>query len=161
MCGSPTSSAGASSCSPEWQGDGYCDDVNNNPECDYDGGDVSLSLTWHTVHALSTRNKLCHDTQQGALLKANVLGFSLDIFRVKSIPLAGLWCKANMHGDDGGRGVGHHCSRLVPTDNPRPRTPFLRSACPFRRKVLLVHLRKHPTLRLQQQWHQLPGPGLL
>ena len=22
-----------------WQGDGYCDDQNNTPECDYDGGD--------------------------------------------------------------------------------------------------------------------------
>merc|ERR1712226_1408939 len=25
--------------SPQWQGDGYCDDNNNNDGCDYDGGD--------------------------------------------------------------------------------------------------------------------------
>merc|ERR1711894_550859 len=24
---------------PEWQGDGYCDDENNNSECAWDGGD--------------------------------------------------------------------------------------------------------------------------
>merc|ERR1711983_366616 len=24
---------------PQWQGDGYCDDDNNNDGCDYDGGD--------------------------------------------------------------------------------------------------------------------------
>ena len=24
---------------PEWQGDGYCDDENNNADCNYDGGD--------------------------------------------------------------------------------------------------------------------------
>ena len=25
--------------SPNWKGDGYCDDENNNKECEYDGGD--------------------------------------------------------------------------------------------------------------------------
>ena len=25
--------------SPNWKGDGYCDDENNNPDCEWDGGD--------------------------------------------------------------------------------------------------------------------------
>merc|ERR1712113_218903 len=33
--GPPPSGCG----SPQWQGDGYCDDDNNNEECNYDGGD--------------------------------------------------------------------------------------------------------------------------
>ena len=32
-----TNSGGCSS--PNWVGDGYCDDGNNNQECNYDGGD--------------------------------------------------------------------------------------------------------------------------
>ena len=24
---------------PQWQGDGYCDDVNNDADCEFDGGD--------------------------------------------------------------------------------------------------------------------------
>ena len=27
---------------PAWVGDGYCDDVTNNMECNYDGGDCCL-----------------------------------------------------------------------------------------------------------------------
>ena len=27
---------------PSWVGDGHCDDENNNPECDFDGGDCCL-----------------------------------------------------------------------------------------------------------------------
>ena len=27
---------------PPWVGDGYCDDVTNNVECNYDGGDCCL-----------------------------------------------------------------------------------------------------------------------
>ena len=31
-----------STCVEEWKGDGYCDPENTGPECNYDGGDVSL-----------------------------------------------------------------------------------------------------------------------
>ena len=34
---SSTSSPGG--CNEEWTGDMYCDDINNNMECGYDGGD--------------------------------------------------------------------------------------------------------------------------
>jgi len=35
-----TTTPASSQCAvPSWQGDGYCDDANNNPECNYDGGD--------------------------------------------------------------------------------------------------------------------------
>lgn len=27
-------------CEESWKGDSWCDDLNNNPSCDYDGGDV-------------------------------------------------------------------------------------------------------------------------
>ena len=27
----------------QWVGDGYCDDITNNPICNYDGGDCCLS----------------------------------------------------------------------------------------------------------------------
>jgi len=37
---SPTTAAPPSGCgSPQWKGDDYCDDENNNAECNYDGGD--------------------------------------------------------------------------------------------------------------------------
>ena len=36
----PPSSTPPSGCgSPQWQGDGYCDDENNNEACQWDGGD--------------------------------------------------------------------------------------------------------------------------
>ena len=28
-----------SECNTGWIGDGYCDDINNSPDCTYDGGD--------------------------------------------------------------------------------------------------------------------------
>ena len=35
----PFKNAKTDNCKLQWQGDGECDDVNNTPECDYDGGD--------------------------------------------------------------------------------------------------------------------------
>merc|ERR1711997_958434 len=36
----PSPSPPSTGCgSPQWKGDGYCDDENNNDGCDYDGGD--------------------------------------------------------------------------------------------------------------------------
>ncbi|CAN0098124.1 unnamed protein product, partial [Ectocarpus fasciculatus] len=29
-------------CIEEWQGNGWCEDINNTPSCSYDGGDVSV-----------------------------------------------------------------------------------------------------------------------
>ena len=29
---------------PSWIGDGFCDDINNNPECNFDGGDCCLDI---------------------------------------------------------------------------------------------------------------------
>ena len=37
---------------PSWQGDGYCDDENNNNGCDFDGGDCcgdDVKTTYCTV----------------------------------------------------------------------------------------------------------------
>ena len=36
-----TSSAGG--CNSEWIGDNFCDDINNNMDCSYDGGDCCAS----------------------------------------------------------------------------------------------------------------------
>ena len=37
---STTTTTTSSGCArPEWQADNYCDDINNNAECNYDGGD--------------------------------------------------------------------------------------------------------------------------
>ena len=33
-----------STCREDWKSDGWCDRVNNGPECDYDGGDVSVNV---------------------------------------------------------------------------------------------------------------------
>ena len=38
---SSTSSAGG--CNSEWIGDNFCDDINNNMDCSYDGGDCCAS----------------------------------------------------------------------------------------------------------------------
>ena len=44
--------APATTCQDSWQGDGYCDDVNNNAECNYDGGDCcgdNVILTYCSI----------------------------------------------------------------------------------------------------------------
>ena len=33
-------------CNQGWIGDGYCDDVNNNLDCTYDGGDCCLDYVY-------------------------------------------------------------------------------------------------------------------
>ena len=33
---------GCGSDNPQWIGDGYCDDENNNDDCNFDGGDCCL-----------------------------------------------------------------------------------------------------------------------
>ena len=33
-------------CEVDWQGDGWCDTINNHAGCDWDGGDVSFFLEW-------------------------------------------------------------------------------------------------------------------
>ena len=38
-CLDPSAPQSGDGCgSPQWKGDGYCDDDNNNANCDYDGG---------------------------------------------------------------------------------------------------------------------------
>ena len=39
---------------PAWVGDGYCDDVTNNMECNYDGGDCCLD---------PINNQYCYECQ--------------------------------------------------------------------------------------------------
>lgn len=38
----PVSMTEEATCEESWKGDSWCDEINNNPSCDYDGGDVSL-----------------------------------------------------------------------------------------------------------------------
>ena len=35
----PSGTTTAGACNQGWIGDGYCDDINNNLDCSYDGGD--------------------------------------------------------------------------------------------------------------------------
>lgn len=41
-CGDAATTSGESTCIESFNGDGFCDPENRGPECDYDGGDVSL-----------------------------------------------------------------------------------------------------------------------
>lgn len=38
-CGNLLSTSEAATCFEAWKSDGFCDEQNNNPSCDYDGGD--------------------------------------------------------------------------------------------------------------------------
>ena len=43
-----TTTTASSGCgSPQWQGDDYCDDDNNNAGCDWDGGN---SCHWYSLY---------------------------------------------------------------------------------------------------------------
>jgi len=49
--GTPAPTDAPSGCaSPNWKGDGYCDDENNNAGCDYDGGDCCNNTKPHWDH---------------------------------------------------------------------------------------------------------------
>ncbi len=41
-CDDLTTTSEETTCNEEWIGDGWCDDINNNAGCSWDGGDVSL-----------------------------------------------------------------------------------------------------------------------
>ncbi|CBJ48857.1 hypothetical protein Esi_0049_0119 [Ectocarpus siliculosus] len=40
LCGDDSAASEEEACVEDWQSDGFCDDVNNNYSCGYDGGDV-------------------------------------------------------------------------------------------------------------------------
>ena len=45
---------------PSWQGDDYCDDINNNAGCNWDGGDCCAPHTprWNDYCQVSFKHKL-------------------------------------------------------------------------------------------------------
>ena len=42
----PSGTTGSGGCNQGWIGDGYCDDINNNLDCTYDGGDCCLDYVY-------------------------------------------------------------------------------------------------------------------
>ena len=49
---------------PLWIDDGWCDDLTNNPDCDYDGGDCCLTPSSGQYCV----NCTCHETNESHVL---------------------------------------------------------------------------------------------
>merc|ERR1711935_460743 len=54
----PTTEAPMECAVPQWAGDNFCDDENNNPECGFDGGDCCDNN--NRLHQIHTRGCCSH-----------------------------------------------------------------------------------------------------
>ena len=52
---------------PQWLGDGFCDDITNTIECDYDGGDCCMS----DINTQYCEECLCHSSTSTPPLHCN------------------------------------------------------------------------------------------
>ena len=67
-----------------WVGDGYCDDVTNNNECNYDGGDCCLD----TVNTQYCTECICHDENVTGPTTMEVTGSTVtEIPKGKGLPI--------------------------------------------------------------------------
>ena len=68
---------------PTWIGDGYCDDINNNPECSYDGGDCcgpAVNTQWCSECQCIDEN-LTTTTETATTIISSLLKNKLYLFK--------------------------------------------------------------------------------